>query len=160
MGYSHGYLFICLERVENLHMAQLMPLPLTVSCFCKIQIDFTFLLSPGRVAVKRVCVLLQLSQMAAEYVSSFASSNGECHTDEATSDGPIAGNRSCDIYAWGSNSSHQLAEGSQEKLTTPKLASTFSDVVEVHHHSVSTVLHSCGCYCYYYYYFTLGKDGV
>jgi len=29
---------ICLERGADLHMAQLMPLPLTVSCFCKIQI--------------------------------------------------------------------------------------------------------------------------
>ena len=43
--------------------AQLMPLPLTVSCFSKIQIGFTFLVpahpsSPGQRAVKRVCVLL------------------------------------------------------------------------------------------------------
>jgi len=43
-------------------MAQLMPLPLTVSCFSKIQIGFTFLVpahlgSPGKRAVKRVCVL-------------------------------------------------------------------------------------------------------
>jgi len=42
-------------------MAQLMPLPLTVSCFSKIQISFTFLVlahlgSPGKRAVKRVCV--------------------------------------------------------------------------------------------------------
>jgi len=42
-------------------MAQLMPLPLTVSCFSKIQIGFTFLVrahpgSPGQWAVKRVCV--------------------------------------------------------------------------------------------------------
>jgi len=29
---------ICLSRGADLHMAQLMPLPLTVSCFCKIQI--------------------------------------------------------------------------------------------------------------------------
>jgi len=29
---------ICLERGADLHMAQLMPLPLTVSCFSKIQI--------------------------------------------------------------------------------------------------------------------------
>jgi len=35
---------VCLERVADLHMAQLMPLPLTVSCFAKIQIGFTFLL--------------------------------------------------------------------------------------------------------------------
>ena len=34
---------ICLERDADLHVAQLMPLPLTVSCFSKIQIDFTFL---------------------------------------------------------------------------------------------------------------------
>ena len=52
---------ICLERGADLHTAQLMPLPLTVSCFSKIQIGFTFLVpadpdSPGRRAVKRVCV--------------------------------------------------------------------------------------------------------
>jgi len=45
------------------YMAQLIPLPLTVSCFCKIQIGFAFLVpahpgSPGQRAVKRlrVCV--------------------------------------------------------------------------------------------------------
>ena len=52
---------ICLERGADLHMAQLMPLPLTVSCFSKIQIGFTFLVpahlgSPRQRAVKRVCV--------------------------------------------------------------------------------------------------------
>ena len=51
---------ICLERDADLHMAQLMPLPLTVCCFSKIQIGFTFLVpahpgSPGKRAVKRVC---------------------------------------------------------------------------------------------------------
>ena len=44
-----------------MHMAQRMPLPLTVSCFSRIQIGFTFLVpahpgSPGEKAVKRVCV--------------------------------------------------------------------------------------------------------
>jgi len=52
---------IYLQRGANLHMAQLMPLPLTVSCFSKIQIGFTFLVpaypgSPGQRAIKRVCV--------------------------------------------------------------------------------------------------------
>jgi len=52
---------ICLEWGADLHMAQLMPLPLIVPCFSKIQIDFTFLVpahpgSPGKRAVKRVCV--------------------------------------------------------------------------------------------------------
>ena len=34
---------VCLQRGADLHMVQLMPLPLTVSCFSKIQIGFTFL---------------------------------------------------------------------------------------------------------------------
>ena len=54
---------ICLERGADLHMAQLMTLPLTVSCFSKIQIGFTLLVSahpgsPGQRAVKRVCVCI------------------------------------------------------------------------------------------------------
>ena len=45
---------ICLQRgADCLHLAQLMPLPLIVSCFSKIQIGFTFLVpahpgSPGK----------------------------------------------------------------------------------------------------------------
>jgi len=44
---------ICLELGADLRMAQLMPLPLTVSCFSKIQIGFIFLVpahlsSPGK----------------------------------------------------------------------------------------------------------------
>jgi len=44
---------ICLERGADLHMSQLMPLPPTVSCCSKIQIDCTFLVpahlgSPGK----------------------------------------------------------------------------------------------------------------
>ena len=31
---------ICLERGADLHMAQLKPLPLTVSCFSKIEVDY------------------------------------------------------------------------------------------------------------------------
>ena len=62
---------ICLERGADLHMAQLMPLPLTVSCFSKIQIGFTFMVlahlgSPGQRAVKRVCVCVCL--YAIQYV--------------------------------------------------------------------------------------------
>ena len=49
---------ICLERGADLHMAQQIPLPLTVSRSRKIQIGFTFLVladlgSPGQRAVKR-----------------------------------------------------------------------------------------------------------
>jgi len=52
---------ICLERGADLHMAQLMPPPLNVSCFSKIQIGFTFLVpahpgSSGKRAVERARV--------------------------------------------------------------------------------------------------------
>jgi len=54
---------VCLELGADLHVAQLMPLPLTVSCFSKIQIGFAFLVpahpgGPGKRAVKRVRVRL------------------------------------------------------------------------------------------------------
>jgi len=47
--------------VQTCTWAQLMPLPLTVSCFSKIRIDLPFLVPahlgcPGKRAVKRVCV--------------------------------------------------------------------------------------------------------
>ena len=48
---------ICLERGADLHMFQLMLLPLTVSCFSKIQIGFAFPV-PAHRAVKRVCVYI------------------------------------------------------------------------------------------------------
>jgi len=59
---------ICLERSADLHMAQRMPLPLTVSCFSKIQIGFTFLVwahpgSPRQRAVKRVCLRVCVSAL-------------------------------------------------------------------------------------------------
>ena len=52
---------VCLEQGADLHIAQLMLVPLTISCSSKIQIGFTFLVpaqlgSPGKRAVKRVCV--------------------------------------------------------------------------------------------------------
>ena len=52
---------ICLERGADLHIAQVMPLPLIVSCLRKFQIGFTFLVlaypgSPGKRAGKQVCV--------------------------------------------------------------------------------------------------------
>ena len=55
---------ICLEQGADLHMARLMPLPLTISCSSEIQIGFTFLVSthlgsPRERAVKRVCVKVE-----------------------------------------------------------------------------------------------------
>jgi len=52
---------ICLELGADLYMAQLMQLPLTVSCFSKTKTGFTFLVpahlgSSRKRAIKQVCV--------------------------------------------------------------------------------------------------------
>ena len=66
---------ICLERCADLHTVQLMPLPLTVSCFSKIQIGFAFLSvpahlgSPRQRAVKCVCVCVCACVRACVHVS-------------------------------------------------------------------------------------------
>ena len=67
---------ISLELDADLHMAQLMPLPLTVSCFSKMQIVFTFLVpahsdSPGQRATKRVCVCVCVLKCWKYFMSSF-----------------------------------------------------------------------------------------
>jgi len=60
---------IYMEQDADLLMAQLMPLPLTVSSFSKIEIGFTSLVpahpdSPGKMAVKGcVCVCVLIQQM-------------------------------------------------------------------------------------------------
>jgi len=62
------------SEVQTLHIAQLVPLPLSVSCFSKIQIGFTFLVpahlgSPGKRAIKRVLLLLLLQKLTVEDIS-------------------------------------------------------------------------------------------
>jgi len=59
---------ICMQRGADLHVAQLMPLPLTVSCFSKIKIGFSFLVpahpgSRGKRAVKQVCVCVYYTML-------------------------------------------------------------------------------------------------
>ena len=61
------------SKVQDLHMAQLKPLPLTVSCFSKIQIGFSILVlahpgSPGQRAIKRVsaCVCVYIMKLLAK----------------------------------------------------------------------------------------------
>jgi len=44
---------ISLEGDADLHMAQLMSMPLTVSCFSKIQTGFTFLVPAHRVVLDK-----------------------------------------------------------------------------------------------------------
>jgi len=62
---------ICLEQDADLHVAQLMPVPLTVSCFSKIQIGFAFLVrvypsSPGK-GLLNWCVCVCVFVFSAEH---------------------------------------------------------------------------------------------
>jgi len=47
---------ISMERGADLHMAQLMPLPLIVSCFNKIQIRFTWVVPEKGCYIVVLCV--------------------------------------------------------------------------------------------------------
>lgn len=47
-----------------------------------------------------------------------------CSTDAAA---PGTESNTVMVYVWGSNSSHQLAEGTLEKILLPKLTQGFSD---------------------------------
>jgi len=72
-GCWRGYLSAARCRLAY-HLTQLMPLPLTVSCFSKIQIGFTFLVwltqvIPEKRAVKRVCVCVRACVHACVCVS-------------------------------------------------------------------------------------------
>jgi len=63
---------VCLELGADLHVAQLMPLPLIVSCFSKIQIGFAFLVpahlgSPGKGSLNGcVCNITRYNKLFVE----------------------------------------------------------------------------------------------
>ena len=78
----------CLERGADLHMFQLMPLPLTVSCFSKIQIGFAFLVpahlgSPRKMAVKRVCVCVCVCELSRRGLSLTSATTHHSSPDNA-----------------------------------------------------------------------------
>ena len=86
MGCWHGYLSGARCR---LHMAQLMPLPLTVYCFSKIQIGFTFLVqahpgSPGQRSVKCVCVCVCVQARLSLVMSHVVAAVVPFHVDDDT----------------------------------------------------------------------------
>lgn len=69
--------------------------------------------------------LLQVCRMASDYSRTCASPDS-IQTGEAA-----MVSETCEVYVWGSNSSHQLVEGTQEKILQPKLAASFSDAQTV-----------------------------
>ena len=89
-----------------------MPLPLTVSCFSKIQIGFFFLVpahlgSPGQRAVKRVCVCVCL------YIPV------KCYDITHTFNGPFSGTTQVSRYQKGkTNLDFTEASDSESALTS------------------------------------------
>ena len=58
---------ICLERGADLHMAQLMPLPLTVSCFSKSRLILPFWYRLTWVVPDKRCVCVRACTCASKY---------------------------------------------------------------------------------------------
>uniref|UniRef100_A0A0L8HTX3 HECT-type E3 ubiquitin transferase n=1 Tax=Octopus bimaculoides TaxID=37653 RepID=A0A0L8HTX3_OCTBM len=69
----------------------------------------------------------QVYHLAVHYASTCMSPDENRNTEGNSS---VFG-ANCEVYVWGSNSSHQLGEGSQEKVTTPKLTSAFGDCQQI-----------------------------
>lgn len=67
----------------------------------------------------------QVCRMASDYSRTCVSPDS-IQTGEA----PLV-SETCEVYVWGSNSSHQLVEGTQEKILQPKLAPSFADAQTV-----------------------------
>ena len=88
---------ICLEQGADLHMAQRISQPLTVCCFSKIQIGFTFLVparhpgSPGQRAVKRVCVCVCVCVNELQDVCSSSSSSSSNSSSCSSSNSGVTG---------------------------------------------------------------------
>ncbi|XP_068597946.1 probable E3 ubiquitin-protein ligase HERC1 [Brachionichthys hirsutus] len=68
-----------------------------------------------------LCLFEEVGRMASDYsrtcVSPDSIQTGEAQVVSET----------CEVYVWGSNSSHQLVEGTQEKILQPKVAASFAD---------------------------------
>ncbi|XP_037104179.1 probable E3 ubiquitin-protein ligase HERC1 isoform X3 [Syngnathus acus] len=68
-----------------------------------------------------LCLFEEVCRMASDYSRTCVSPDS-IQTGEA----PVV-SETCEVYVWGSNSSHQLVEGTQEKILQPKLAPSFAD---------------------------------
>ncbi|XP_077942009.1 putative E3 ubiquitin-protein ligase HERC1 isoform X9 [Gasterosteus aculeatus] len=68
-----------------------------------------------------LCLLEEVCRMASDY-------SRTCVSPDSIQTGEAAVvSETCEVYVWGSNSSHQLVEGTQEKILQPKLAASFAD---------------------------------
>lgn len=71
----------------------------------------------------------RLVEMAIDYGDSYNAATNSTHTSPVNTTGET--NESSDVFVWGSNSSHQLAEGNQEKIMIPIKSKVFQQVQQV-----------------------------
>ena len=89
---------------------------------------------------QKVNIIFQLVNLACEYTRSCLSSE---RRSESSCSNTVA--EKCDVYVCGSNSSHQVAEESQEKILVPRLARAFNQVQQVEAGQYcSFIIHSNG----------------
>ncbi|XP_048583459.1 probable E3 ubiquitin-protein ligase HERC1 isoform X5 [Nematostella vectensis] len=94
-----------------------------------------------------LCLLSQVSKLADQYAKCTVKSG---ITGEVSFHGnSFASNE--EVYVWGSNSSHQLAEGSMDKILVPKLATSFGSAQQIEAGQYCTFVifpdgfvHACG----------------
>ncbi|XP_052100156.1 probable E3 ubiquitin-protein ligase HERC1 isoform X2 [Mytilus californianus] len=77
-----------------------------------------------------VVLLEELYNLAADYASNYCVGPDE-NSNSSVSNSNTGVSGGCDVYVWGSNTSDQLAEGSLEKILTPKQASSFGECQQV-----------------------------
>ena len=68
-----------------------------------------------------------MSKLATDYAHLCVSPDENKNSEQSQ----CLGAETAEVYVWGSNSSYQLAEGNQEKILQPKLATAFSNVQQV-----------------------------
>ncbi|XP_056269201.1 probable E3 ubiquitin-protein ligase HERC1 isoform X3 [Pseudoliparis swirei] len=84
-----------------------------------------------------LCLLEEVCRMASDYSRTCVSPDSI-----QAGDAPVA-SETCEVYVWGSNSSHQLVEGTQEKILQPKLAAGFADAQTIEAGQYCTFVISC-----------------
>ncbi|XP_070543560.1 probable E3 ubiquitin-protein ligase HERC1 isoform X2 [Ptychodera flava] len=75
-----------------------------------------------------MCLVEEVCKLASEYAKTCISPD---ENKNSTKENSNVVSENSEVYVWGSNSSHQLAEGSQEKILQPKLASSFGNSVVI-----------------------------
>lgn len=84
-----------------------------------------------------LCLFEEVCRMASDYSRTCVSPDSI-----QTGETPMV-SESCEVYVWGSNSSHQLVEGTQEKILQPKLAPSFADAQTIEAGQYCTFVISC-----------------